>query len=177
MICVRKSATTATTETETTDQMTIFYAGQVLVFNDLPADKAREVMLLASKGSSQNTSSNFLSGSGPEKINSGIPTAPIPTIPAAAAAAGNSQGLNSGGTYSIPASPAAAAAAAAAPNPQAPLGSGNLLAPEIINEEYLKLSFYIYIYYSPFLSISLSFIRPTNCKEELTPPILGEEKR
>ncbi|KAL2940540.1 Protein TIFY 10b [Bienertia sinuspersici] len=29
-------------------QMTIFYGGQVLVFNDLPADKAKEVMDLAS---------------------------------------------------------------------------------------------------------------------------------
>lgn len=34
-----------------TAQMTIFYGGQVLVFNDFPSDKAREIMLLASKGS------------------------------------------------------------------------------------------------------------------------------
>lgn len=33
-----------------TAQMTIFYGGQVLVFNDFPSDKAREIMLLASKG-------------------------------------------------------------------------------------------------------------------------------
>lgn len=31
-----------------TPQMTIFYGGQVLVFNELPADKAKEVMDLAS---------------------------------------------------------------------------------------------------------------------------------
>lgn len=30
-----------------TPQMTIFYGGQVLVFNDLPTDKAKEVMDLA----------------------------------------------------------------------------------------------------------------------------------
>ncbi|CAA0810956.1 Protein TIFY 10B [Striga hermonthica] len=32
-----------------TGQMTIFYAGQVLVFDDLPADKAKEIMTLAGK--------------------------------------------------------------------------------------------------------------------------------
>ncbi|XP_057505989.1 protein TIFY 10b-like [Actinidia eriantha] len=35
-----------------TAQMTIFYAGQVIVFNDFPADKAEEIILLAGKGSS-----------------------------------------------------------------------------------------------------------------------------
>lgn len=37
------------TEKHETVQMTILYAGQVTVFNDLPADKAKEIMLLASK--------------------------------------------------------------------------------------------------------------------------------
>lgn len=40
------------TEERTTAQMTIFYEGQVIVYNDFPADKAKEVMVLASKGSS-----------------------------------------------------------------------------------------------------------------------------
>jgi jasmonate ZIM domain-containing protein len=42
-----------------TAPMTIFYAGQVIVFNDLPAHKAREVMALASKGSSQTNVASF----------------------------------------------------------------------------------------------------------------------
>ncbi|KAL3532720.1 hypothetical protein ACH5RR_006241 [Cinchona calisaya] len=33
-----------------TAQMTIFYNGQVMVFNDFPADKAKQIMLLASEG-------------------------------------------------------------------------------------------------------------------------------
>ncbi|KAK4757886.1 hypothetical protein SAY87_019187 [Trapa incisa] len=39
------------TEEPKTAPMTIFYAGQMFVFNDFPADRAKEIMLLASKGS------------------------------------------------------------------------------------------------------------------------------
>ncbi|GMH30486.1 hypothetical protein Nepgr_032329 [Nepenthes gracilis] len=39
-------------------QMTIFYAGQVIVFNDFPGDKANEIIELASRGSSQKFSTS-----------------------------------------------------------------------------------------------------------------------
>ncbi|KAE7999027.1 hypothetical protein FH972_003512 [Carpinus fangiana] len=51
-----------------TAQMTILYAGKVLVFNDFPADKAREIMALGRKGSSYT--------SGMDKVNSGSFIAP-----------------------------------------------------------------------------------------------------
>lgn len=62
--------------------MTIFYAGQVLVLNDFPADKAREIIALASKGSSINISSGFVSASGMDKVNSRRSMAPESTVEA-----------------------------------------------------------------------------------------------
>lgn len=40
--------------------MTIFYAGQVYVFDHLSADKAKEIMILASKESSKKTNPNSI---------------------------------------------------------------------------------------------------------------------
>lgn len=47
--------------------MTIFYAGRVLVLNEFPAEKAREIMALASKGSS---SSGTVSAPRMDTVNS-----------------------------------------------------------------------------------------------------------
>lgn len=68
----------AATEPETA-QMTIFYGGQVQVFDNLPADKAKEVMLLASKASSH-TSNSYTSTPVQSKINSGSSFSSGPTI-------------------------------------------------------------------------------------------------
>ncbi|XP_050366675.1 protein TIFY 10a-like [Argentina anserina] len=61
-------------------QMTVFYEGKVHVFNDLPAEKAMEVMLFASKESSKCQQavhvSDFHSQFGNVQVNSG--TAPVP---------------------------------------------------------------------------------------------------
>ncbi|KQJ94490.1 hypothetical protein BRADI_3g10820v3 [Brachypodium distachyon] len=45
------AAPDATTREQEKNQLTIFYNGKVLVFNDFPADKAKGLMQLASKGS------------------------------------------------------------------------------------------------------------------------------
>ncbi|XP_030530531.1 protein TIFY 10A-like [Rhodamnia argentea] len=50
-VCKMNNSSLNKKELETA-QMTIFYAGQVIVLNDFPADKAKEVMLAASEASS-----------------------------------------------------------------------------------------------------------------------------
>lgn len=61
--------------------MTIFYGGQVIVFNDFPADRANEIMLLAGKGSSQGQSTTALNSSA-SSLSAKIPiesTSPVTT--------------------------------------------------------------------------------------------------
>lgn len=66
-----------------TAQMTIFYAGRLIVFNDLPADKAKEVMLLASKGSSDNNPTNLAPTpvQKPSELTNLIPTSTSTVVP------------------------------------------------------------------------------------------------
>ncbi|GAB4838091.1 hypothetical protein Ancab_027622 [Ancistrocladus abbreviatus] len=63
-------------------QMTIFYGGQVIVFNDFPTAKAKEIMELASHGSSKNSRNSAASNSNFPKIitDSANLAAPAPKI-------------------------------------------------------------------------------------------------
>ncbi|KAK6264302.1 hypothetical protein SCA6_019736 [Theobroma cacao] len=52
-------------------QLTIFFGGQVLVYNDFPAEKVKEIMALASQGCST-ACGGVVTDSGMEKVNSNM---------------------------------------------------------------------------------------------------------
>ncbi|XP_077236446.1 protein TIFY 10A-like [Tasmannia lanceolata] len=67
---VRKTGDLRTATEPETAQMTIFYAGRVLVFDSFPSEKAKELMLLASMGSSQNSGNGNFPQQKPNPISS-----------------------------------------------------------------------------------------------------------
>lgn len=71
-------------------QLTIFYAGHVLVYNDFPADKVKEIMELAKQGSSSINNASI----GNDRINnpaSGNPVVPDLNVPSTSGNEHNTQ--------------------------------------------------------------------------------------
>jgi jasmonate ZIM domain-containing protein len=82
-------------------QLTIFYGGKVLVFDDFPADKAKDLMQLASKGSPvvQNVVLPQPSAPAAAVTDKAVPV-PVISLPAAQADAKKPTRTNASGKYS-----------------------------------------------------------------------------
>ncbi|TKV95655.1 hypothetical protein SEVIR_9G376600v4 [Setaria viridis] len=68
-------------------QLTIFYAGKVLVFDDFPAEKAKDLMQMAGRGASVAQSSGSLPSPAVATVTdstkvAAVPAAPIPVVSA-----------------------------------------------------------------------------------------------
>lgn len=84
-------------------QLTIFYGGKVLVFNDFPADKAKGLMQLASKGSTVAPQNAVAPAPAAVTDNTKAPMAvpaPVSSLPTAQADAQKPARANASGNYS-----------------------------------------------------------------------------
>jgi len=77
-------------------QLTIFYNGKVLVFDNFPAEKANDLMQMAGKGASVSQNSGLLPSPAVAAVNvtdstkvAAVPAAPIPLVSAQKYAAGD----------------------------------------------------------------------------------------
>lgn len=144
-----------------TAQMTIFYGGQVIVLNDFPADKAKEIILLASQGQGSRPQINNSFNPYPAKTNSIQSGGIITGLPPTSNVVSNFR--NNVTQECIQLQPAQ--------QPQ-PIAGGN---PHCLPT--IKNALNFYLFHTRFLFVSF-FVhyRSAYCKESFTSSVSGEEE-